>query len=99
MYLFMSMLCILKLFSNLPFSSLASQCLSLVQLHIHERFHLNNDELVGTIWERKESGVLLNLEPCHLDKGITLTIQLINVVNSILYKYVIINGIYYFMGF
>jgi hypothetical protein len=27
-----------------------------VQLHVHERFHLNNAELVGTIWEhaRKE---------------------------------------------
>jgi len=54
---------------------------------------------MGTCKERKERGVLLNLEPCHLDKGITLTIKLINVVNSILYKYVIRNGIYYFMGF
>jgi hypothetical protein len=54
---------------------------------------------MGTCKERKEGGVLFNLEPCHLGEGITLTIKSINVVNSIVYKYVIINGIYNFIGF
>lgn len=47
-----------------------------MHVHGHERFDLNDDKLLGTIWEhtkekkiKKEVRGVLNLEPCFAQKA------------------------------